>query len=324
MYSNNAGRSFGDIMRYTEKEYDFEYTDMKAWLQNVAALFIVAPLRLFNEISTKIVYLNRSLIIKILNLTVILNLLFVSVAVGVNYWLGDLNIWLGKIPIVLQIASLIITIIINLWYRFYDFMIYQQLDKLLPLRKNTTAKKDDLESSGISKSEDLNAFDNNQTKDNDSFEEFEDSLLTELTELNIPDIEPKATTMDVGSIAARLAEEPLILNEHNDTNSNVESKIINTIDLSEIDETLLDILNEDLLDDTTTIDYQHMVDSEVANLTAVEDKELEQEMDDVTDPSKYVSEEGLFKFLSTIGLDSFGTLDSMDGWETPDSFNLTN
>ena len=309
-------------MRYTEKEYDFEYGDMKEWLQNIAALFIVAPLRLFNEISTKIVYLNRSLIIKILNLTVVLNLLFVGTAIGIKLWLGELNIWLGKIPIVLQLASLAIVLVINLWYRFYDFIIYQQLDKLLPLKKRLSTEPTSMEEISIEdNSKELDLFEE-QTKVN-TFAEFEDSLLTELTELSIPDVTPMQSTADIGSIAAKLAEEPLIINSS--YNADEEQMVThNTIDLSEIDDTLLEILNEDLLDDNSAFEYRHSIDTEIDNLSVVDDTELEQEMDDSTDPSKYVSEEGLFKFLSTMGLDSFGSLDNFGSWETPESFNLTN
>ncbi len=321
MYCNHTSRGFGDFMRYTEKEYDFEYGDMKEWLQNIAALFIVAPLRLFNEISTKIVYLNRSLIIKVLNLAVVLNLLFVGAAIGIKIWLGELNIWLGKVPIVLQLASLAIVIVINLWYRFYDFIIYQQLDKLLPLKKKSPAEEESIEEVSIEdNSKELNLFEE-QTKNN-TFAEFEDSLLTELTELSIPDVTPMQNTTDIDSIAAKLAEEPLIINS---SDSTTEEQVVthNTIDLSEIDDTLLEILNEDLLDDSSAIEYQHIIETEIDNLAVVDDTELEQEMDDSTDPSKYVSEEGLFKFLSTMGLDSFGSLDNFGNWETPESFNLT-
>lgn len=310
-------------MRYTEKEYDFEYGDMKEWLQNIAALFIVAPLRLFNEISTKIVYLNRSLIIKILNLTVIINLLFVGTAIGINLWLGELNIWKGKIPIVLQLASLVVVIVINLWYRFYDFMIYQQLDKLLPLKHKPIPKTESMESAIINNdTEHLNLFEERNTVD--SFAAFEDSLLTELTELDIPDVTPIQNTMDIGTIAAKLAEEPLVITNNIETANATNSTVYNTIDLSEIDDTLLEILNEDLLEDETTFEYRHNIESEIDNLSVVEDTELEKEMDDSTDPSKYVSEEGLFRFLSTMGLDSFGSLDNLSDWETPDSFELTN
>ena len=60
------------MKRYTEREYSEDIASFQDWVQHGAALLLAAPLRLVNEISTKVVYLDRKLIGKILNLAAII------------------------------------------------------------------------------------------------------------------------------------------------------------------------------------------------------------------------------------------------------------
>lgn len=46
-------------------------------------------------------------------------------------------------------------------------------------------------------------------------------------------------------------------------------------------------------------------------------------MDDSTDPSKYVSEDSILRFLTDLGAESVGTADMLDGWKLPDGFDMT-
>lgn len=307
-------------MRYTEKEYDYEYHNFKEWLQGIAALFIVAPLRLFNEISTKLIYLQRSLVLKVLNLTVFLQVLYVTANIGFNLWLGELNIWAGKIPIVLQCASLVLLTIINIWYRFYDFAIYQQLEKLLPNKDDTISER-----ATIAESKNLDSFSEVRNEpETSSFTDFESSILTELDELPIEEVVPQNIHPDIGNIANFLANETLtVIEPKKDSSSNDEvQEEKKYIDLSGIDDTLLDILNEDLLEDEDTIAYQSELNTEVFNMEALTDDDLSTEMDKSTEPSKYIPEDQLFSFISNMYKDDFSTLDTFGDWKVPDDFNL--
>ena len=180
-------------MRYTEKEYDGDARNLKDWIQNSVGLFVVAPLRLINEISSKIVYLKRSLIIKILNLAVIINLVSLVLNGVISTWLGNFNIWLGKVPFVLQIASFIILLTINIWYRCYDFMIQRQLSALLPIVTHNSIREESFteeKSDGVVDTENdksdnigevshLDKF--NEDKKSD-FSDFDASLMQELAD----------------------------------------------------------------------------------------------------------------------------------------------
>jgi hypothetical protein len=313
-------------MRYTEKEYNYEYDNMKDWLQNSAALIIVAPLRLFNEVSTKFIYLDRRLINKILNLAFVIDAVCTGLYAGVNYWLGSFDFLVGKVPLILQVVSLIIIAVFNLWYKMYDFVIYKQLEYLLPALSNGINEHS--ENDNIEDTKSMTDFDGEVKKQD--YADFESSILTELKDLEIPDITPADSKVDISTLTSALADdnhinvEDVYLDEPNkETVAKSNNTTANIIELDDINDELMSLLNEDLLDDESVIEYQNKSEYEIKNLDlGVDNTNLETEMDDSTDPSKYVSEDGLFKFLNEIGAESMGDFDTFDTFTVPDNFDL--
>lgn len=320
-------------MRYTEKDYNYEYGDMKDWLQNAATLVIVAPLRLVNEISCKVIYLERALISQILNLAVLIHVIFTSLFIGIHVILGTFSLYLGKVPVLLQLMSLAGLLLIDVWYHMYDFIIYKHLSALLPIAMDSFTEED--ESSKTSTAE----VQEGTVQDADSsmtFEKMEESILTELQGLHIPDVEPITPIADIGTITSKLADNSDDLTdvqqmEDVSPSIRVEDIIItpkennDIIDLSQFSEDLRDIINEELLTDETTIDYQNQLGSELEQLSVLDDvveASLETEMEAATDPSKYVSEDALFMFLSDLGAEDMGAFSDITKCKIPDDFTL--
>lgn len=82
-------------------------------------------------------------------------------------------------------------------------------------------------------------------------------------------------------------------------------------------------MNEDLVADPELTSYRKEIETAVDDMDAIDEGALQQEMDDSTDPSKYVSEDSILRFLTDLGAESVGTADMLDGWKLPDGFDMT-
>lgn len=318
-------------MRYTEKEYDYNYNNMKDWFQHFVALLLVAPLRLFNEISTKFIYLKRALISKVLNLSVILDAIVIVIYSAVQLWLKDFDIWKGKIPIILQIVSFIVLLCVDLWYHFYDFMIYKHLNELLPL-----ATAVDMKDMQEFPDENLQSEANSQTLDREnnsmsSFEQFNDDILSELIDidnLNLSNLDTDNDNTGINDIVSELLQQQELPTETSTvpgTAETFDSEKNNSdygFDLQDIDKDILAMLNEDLVTDEDVITYKNTNEILINEMDTIDSDSLKKEMDNSEDPSKYVPEDNLFMFLQDLGADSFGTIDSFTGWDTPEGLEL--
>lgn len=304
-------------MRYTEREYDYNYGSFKDWIQHIAALFIVAPLRLVSEISTKLIYLNRKLIIKILNLSVIINTICLGVFCGLKMYLGTFDLWLGKIPIIIQILGLVILLLIDTWYQLYDFAIYQHVNALLPIINRVVAE--DMQYFNTVSDSELSS--NDKVNKHDSFEDFNEQVLNELKDLdslNLDDLLTSDSSLD--DITDMLSKQEVEIHKPSNSSETVISteefpESFNSFDFSNANEDLLAMINEELLNSSELNEYRHDTEIKINNMDSISTEELEQEMDDSEDPSKYIPEEHLFQFLQDLGADSFGSVDQLGGWD---------
>lgn len=120
-------------MRYTEKEYKFEYGSMTEWFQDILGIICIAPLRLCNEISTKVVYLKKSIIERVLFVAVFIQIIVVMVTAIIERALGTVNLFTGKVPLLLQLIVLVILCVGAFVYKINELAIYSHLNALLPI-----------------------------------------------------------------------------------------------------------------------------------------------------------------------------------------------
>lgn len=323
-------------MRYTEKEYNFEYSSFTEWINNSIALVIVAPLRLINEISTKIIYLDKKIIIKVLNLAVFLSALCTAFAIVLEMWQGDFDLFVGKIPVILRIASVITLIIFDMWFQHSKFSVYDRLTQLIPTKSRTYTDVLEKGQENVSKG-------SAATSKPNSFEEFNDEILTELKASNIQEVEPQGE-FSLEELSNKLTSindsfdlldglenveldlpfgdpaEPLPMQNNFGANEPIDEI---GADLDSLNFDIMSILNDEIVDDEEVIAYKNEAPLKVEELDiGFSEVELEEKMEKSTDPSKYVDEENLFRFLKDIGADSFGTVDMFTGWEKDLEDNL--
>lgn len=276
-------------MRYTEKEYKFEYGSMTEWLQDILGIICIAPLRLCNEISTKVVYLKKSIIERVLFVAVFIQIIVVMVTAIIERALGTVNLFTGKVPLLLQLIVLVILCVGAFVYKINELAIYSHLNALLPIVGSNEFTQNIASPTFVDVDKDTMHSAGSVTDDIASELDL-GSLFDFETHTEIPDIPVERSTDFV--------------------------EFVNLDDFNLDDETR-QLVNEEIFTDENVIEFQtnnkgieKIVDSKDDSSVA---------MDKATEESKYIPEQNLGIFLQKIGADSFS---SLENWEVPNDFSL--
>lgn len=276
-------------MRYTEKEYKFEYGSMTEWLQDILGIICIAPLRLCNEISTKVVYLKKSIIERVLFVAVFIQIIVVMVTAIIERALGTVNLFTGKVPLLLQLIVLVILCVGAFVYKINELAIYSHLNALLPIVGSNEFTQNIASPTFVDVDKDTMHSAGSVT-DDIAFELDLGSLFDFETHTEIPDIPVERSTDFV--------------------------EFVNLDDFNLDDETR-QLVNEEIFTDENVIEFQTN-NKEIEKIVDSKD-DSSVAMDKATEESKYIPEQNLGIFLQKIGADSFS---SLENWEVPNDFSL--
>lgn len=276
-------------MRYTEKEYKFEYGSMTEWLQDILGIICIAPLRLCNEISTKVVYLKKSIIERVLFVAVFIQIIVVMVTAIIERALGTVNLFTGKVPLLLQLIVLVILCVGAFVYKINELAIYSHLNALLPIVGSNEFTQNIASPTFVDVDKDTMHSAGSVTDDIASELDL-GSLFDFETHTEIPDILVERSTDFV--------------------------EFVNLDDFNLDDETR-QLVNEEIFTDENVIEFQTN-NKEIEKIVDSKD-DSSVAMDKATEESKYIPEQNLGIFLQKIGADSFS---SLENWEVPNDFSL--
>lgn len=311
-------------MRYTEQSDDFKLDSFYDWIRTIVILVIIGPLRLVKEISTKVIYLDRKVLKRVLFTACLLEGFITVLQVIINNILlgRPFSLLLGKVPILVQLIVLIILCSGAYLYCIYDFIIYQQLNKFFPLVTGvdvTETASEENKDEQDSPLEDIKSFDDlndiiNQAVKQDESEDAEDDIVSDNTEVDTSEIDLSGIFNDLNDNFFDSVETASVADE---TATDCFDPLINP-DIYENEDVFkfqnkIDLTFRDL--DESQIEYKGDLDTE-------EKASVEDNMISSRDPSKYISEDNLGLFLSRIGVDNFGTIDDLSSWCTPKDFAL--
>lgn len=129
-------------MRYTEKE---NFENEKGILQKILCA-VTAPVRLCRELSTKFIFLKRSLIEKVLIIAVLFALSGILIDLCIAKLTGTIHWFDGRFPFICRVIGFGVIVILYLFYELHEFSIYKQIDKLV---MNHVMHKENVKDSGI-------------------------------------------------------------------------------------------------------------------------------------------------------------------------------
>lgn len=303
----------GDVgyMRYTEQDNEIKFESFYDYVRNIIVLLIIGPLRLIKEVSTKVVFISREAIRKVLLSAVAIQIVLLALQIIINILLGiEFTILSGRVPIIVHVVSAVLLLTLNFAYSAYDFLIYQQLEKFLPAVTGVSLSDKDTQSDEVKEAV--------KEEPNDlQFDNFEDldkiirqtggsnSNEPDLTELDTSFLE-SIESVSVEPVKVELKD---ILPEYKDL---VNEELYENEDVFAFQNEL-----EIALEDTETLDKQYN-----GPLNNSEIEQIKDNMDKSREPSKYISEDNLKLFLNKIGMDNFGTIDDLSNWCTPKEFSL--
>jgi hypothetical protein len=219
------------------------------------------------------------------------------------------------------------------WFAFSDIAAYSNLGKLIPILSNAKhAPKVESDAAPVEDSSDAAPAESTTTP-TESSEEVESP-----SSESIDDILQSIDLTDFSQgIEGGLNAKDVML----DNTKKEESKDITPEDLDalleglDLDEDTPDkeLINPSIYDNKDVIDYQNNNERIVADiddkgfvgsngLSEEEINTIERNLDDSTDPSKYLDEAVLGLFEGKVAIDNFGTIEAFSDWGVPEGFNM--
>ena len=272
-------------MKFIEHCIEFKTDNPSELLKSVIVLTLTAPYRLVTEISSKIIFLGKDKIQKVLLYAIgIACSILVAMLLG-RQVMKETSWFTGRFPPVMVATAIVLLIILYFVFSSFNFVIYDQLDLLF---SKTLSNSDSSESeeeiieevtteAGVEESDDISAFMANTEEAMDG-----ESAVEAVEQSAVVDEKPE-----------EIVDNPALKQVNKDYNYHY-SDIVSTLRNS-------------------SSAYNGFMSSEDV-------QELSDSLNDVIDPSKYISEELISKFLSEVDSIAANNVEDLDLTIIPSGF----
>lgn len=272
-------------MKFIEHCIEFKTDNPSELLKSVIVLTLTAPYRLVTEISSKIIFLGKDKIQKVLLYAIgIACSILVAMLLG-RQVMKETSWFTGRFPPVMVATAIVLLIILYFVFSSFNFVIYDQLDLLF---SKTLSNSDSSESeeeiieevtteAGVEESDDISAFMANTEEAMDG-----ESAVEAVEQSAVVDEKPE-----------EIVDNPALKQVNRDYNYHY-SDIVSTLRNS-------------------SSAYNGFMSSEDV-------QELSDSLNDVIDPSKYISEELISKFLSEVDSIAANNVEDLDLTIIPSGF----
>ena len=171
-------------MRYTERDLKTKYTSFMDYVESIIELLLLSPLRLINEISKKVVYLQKKRIERLLIVAMGIATLIIVIESLIQLTFNSFYLIGGTFSIIFQLIALIIICVFYGFIRNYDFSVSEQMESVLQTKQNSDEKNTDkiknynqvdreefFNEDGIHNKEEMAYSNQEDTKDNEVIQE---------------------------------------------------------------------------------------------------------------------------------------------------------
>lgn len=224
-------------------------------VQTIVTLIILAPYRMIDTVSTRIIYLKKSQIMKMLLYSVVIACIITAINAGIMLYLDIFSLTAGKFPIASMLIGIAILIAAYFALGVIDFVAYSQLDALVLMNTDTNTELSEAEEA-TELSEDSQSEDkHSETIKKDLSAEFSDSMKEEEANSVKNSID---NTFSLGkwsisnsdiNIGKTLSNDELLILQEEITNSIETSEYLaaSTLAHYDTDEVMEDTINLDVL-----------------------------------------------------------------------------
>lgn len=323
-------------MKFTEHSIDLSFDSALTAFKGIAILSLTAPYRLVTEISSKVIFLGKKNIQKIIATAVVMaSLLTVAMFIG-NKFMGVTSILAGRFPIVLMLVGIGILVCMYVAFSAFNFVIYDQFNQLfqktLPAIEDT---EEVTEQDSVPEDVDLSMF---VVNDQDAADEKVSAepvteVSSEAAPEAVPEITPESKEAEI-PVTELNAEQPVNTVEQdnsNDLNSLIDAVFDNMSAQPEVSEETKQVMSQineiKKAHDSGYVDLVTTLKNNVRTYNGFMDAdqvlELNDAMEDSTDPSKYISEELITAFVNDIESLATHGLEDLDLAVIPSTFTCT-
>lgn len=126
----HCGGDFAGMKQFIEEGIELNHDSPLQFLQSVVCMFVLAPYNLVNTVSSRIIYLKRSCIAKMILCAIAIAGIVTLTNGGIMIYFGRFSWTLGKFPLVVMAISTAVLILFYFLFTLVDFVTYSQLDAL--------------------------------------------------------------------------------------------------------------------------------------------------------------------------------------------------
>lgn len=280
-------------MKFTENCIELKTDTPTDIIKGVLILTFTAPYRLITEVSSKVIFLGKEKIQKVLLFAILIAAyVLLGMLIGLKFE-GEFDLLSGRFPPIIVIAALVLLIVLYAIFAKFNFVIYDQFDQLF----TKTLEYEDNEVEEANAEVESNKEDFEQSSDVSQFivtaDEIERDRQEEIVESSVED----------------LLSDELHTSEAKTPEFTEEEKGVKQI--SEVyNFEYSDIVNKLRNSDTAYNGF----------MSATKIQELSDEMEDSVDPSKYINEELISMFLEEIENDVTQSIEDLDLTVIPSGF----
>lgn len=304
------------------------------FLKSIIAMLIFAPFYFLHDISVKIVFLKKEIIVRILQTAAALSFGFTVVLVAVKWYFGVLTILGGTIPIIVPLCSSIILLLSYVVFDSVDLALYSELMHMFPTNKPAQSSEE-----ATFSSEELAQ----QTQPAES----ESESVSESTQSSQPSqpLQPTESTKSADSgralteldsdllsqldMLVSTPEQPAQTGQSISLDKSLESEIFADLQKT-LDTDISSLSTNTAKQESTFSNVFGELDSAIFNNIVSEnklysDEELQQikkNLDESTDPSKYLDEQMLQNFDNSLIDEDLVSIDGLNLSLIPNNFTL--
>ena len=128
-------------LHYTEKDYSFDLRSGSGLFFDLLMLLAIAPFRLFNEISLKVVYLKKEELERL-----VIGAGLVVLGFVVTTYVGmkseeTIGLWVSSCPWSVQFVTLVCLGLLLVFVKVYDFQLWRQADYIAQFTKSRSTQR---------------------------------------------------------------------------------------------------------------------------------------------------------------------------------------
>lgn len=294
-------------MRFTEKSITLETDNLFHFIRGLVVLILFAPFRLISEISSRIVFLRKETVCKILLISFGFGVVTSIIFLLCSLYRGE-PVTQNAIFVFSCIGDILLFLIYYV-YKVYGFVIYDSLDIVFPSCNDDNVDADSLKDSSDQSNGESESYKESQCPlGSDKHEGYKEAHGVSVEPLHVEN-----TDFDIFNENSKdIEEQSISADESSDNAVHINPISIDSQEIRDFQNRFSTLITD--LQQNNVVTQQLYSESQII--------EMEEQMDACTDPSKYIDENLIAMFADSAAKDDVSFIDGLDLSVIPNDFTM--